>query len=411
MTFPRVRLTPETSWMFDVLMGNELFAAWATVTGVTEDGITVSSEHVHLNTRRHHMTPNRGTYLSLGGQAVRLRVARHTLPRGSRGLRVIYATVGLQGLGTQGAQTATGKALVAGVSKIKDYDEVGGLVEIRAPERSRPLSKWLQRSDDLAERVLDMVSLAEGRLVRWTARHIVRGTAILVSDFDGPQPSGKPRDGAGHFLNLQPFIDAAVRSYTRRLRDKTGIAVALEWFLSNPRYTEEQLLAAMTALEHLVSAYVRNNKTARLLPARTFRPLKARLVRTLDDFASEGTRPRRTNLQRNLARVRNKIGSLNDPPFRDKLADMLTAYGVPLNDIDSSIRDAIDARNIVVHRGMYSGDPDAANRLVRHVAVLRELLKRIFLVLVEYRGSYRTRFGSERYAVFPPPSGSRQSAA
>lgn len=401
LVFSAIKLTKETAWMLDVASGNELFGSWAAVTGTTQDGITVTSEHVHLGSQNQR-TGARGTFVKLAGESVRLQITRQTLPRRTSGLKLIYGTVGMEGFSVQRVESSIGRISLAGPSDVANYDTLVGMIEVLAPARPLGLSRWLVRADSMVDRVLDMVSLAEGRIIRWSVRHVVRGKVILSSEFHGPQRTGRPHDGAGHFLNLQPFLDLAVRRYTPALRDSTGFHVALQWFLSNPRYREQELLAAIVALEHLVATYASRHRTPKIVAQRTFALLKHELHSTFDEFSNAKSRRHNIALQRKLPRIRGKLGTLNEAPFRDKLMRLLNTYRVALVGIEASIPAAIAARNLVVHRGVYSDEPDASERLLEHVMVLRELLKRIFLKLLEYRGSYHTAFPHRGHEVFPP---------
>ena len=60
---------------------------------------------------------------------------------------------------------------------------------------------------------------------------------------------------------------------------------------------------------------------------------------------------------------------------------------------------SIDARNDIIHTGMHDA-PFASFHL--HVAVLRELLKRIFLALLKYTGNYQSYLNGPAWIVFPP---------
>ena len=409
VSFAPVKLTRDTAWMLKVLGGNELFGEWAAVSGTSTDGVTVMSEHVHLGSREERDRAG-GTFVVLSGEAARVQISRQPLPKTTRGLRLVYGTVGMEGFSVQRVKSPVGRVSVIGSSRITDYNKLIGSVEIAASTRSAPLLRWLDRADLVTERVLEMVSLAEGRIVRWSFRHIVYGRKILTSEFVGPQRTGVPFDGAGHFLNLQPFVELAIRRYTPSLRSRTGFSVALQWFLSHPPYTEQQLLAAMTVLEHLAATYVARYGCPKIVGTRTFRALKTDLTRALNEFANDRQRRHRRTLQQKLQRFHGKISGMNDAPLRDKLAAMLISYRVPLTGIEHLVADAIKTRNRVVHSGIYSSEFDGSERLFEHVMILRELLKRIFLTLLNYKGSYETRFPHGGREIFPPlesPTGAR----
>src|SRR4051794_362685 len=73
ISFSAVKLQKDTVWMLDILGGNELFGSWAEVSGTSAEGVTVTSKHVHLGSRNER-SGRRGTFISLGGEATRLRI-------------------------------------------------------------------------------------------------------------------------------------------------------------------------------------------------------------------------------------------------------------------------------------------------------------------------------------------------
>jgi len=79
---------------------------------------------------------------------------------------------------------------------------------------------------------------------------------------------------------------------------------------------------------------------------------------------------------------------------------MLTTYKVPVIGLEKKIKKAIDARNRTVHEGLYRSD--VRGEIYDHVMVLRELLKRIFLTLLQYSGTYQSSLDGMAWKNFPP---------
>ena len=177
---------------------------------------------------------------------------------------------------------------------------------------------------------------------------------IIATDLFGPWATGNPYDPLGEFLDIQPWVDLAVARYTDRLRRQTGLDVAIRWLLFHPGHLEFQLIGAATALEHLVSVYMIRHGGPRILARRTF----AALSRDIDkafEFARNRVRGPRAEVTRQaLRRLQGKVSSLNDPAFRDKLNAMLTFYGVRVDGMQQAIKNAMSARNVVVHTGRYT---------------------------------------------------------
>jgi hypothetical protein len=231
---------------------------------------------------------------------------------------------------------------------------------------------------------------------------IVRGERIIESEFYGSKRTGKAHDGVGHFLHLQPFLELAVSRYSKSLRRRTGMQVGLQWFLFQPSYFEFQLLSGVTALEHLVATFVKQRTSPRIVHPRRFRALYASVAEVLAAARQRIRGPKAAVVHEQLHRLANKFAMANEPSFREKLLAMLRFYGVPIAGLEKPIAAAIQARNVVVHTGVYR-DPTEYRELYVHVVVIRELLKRIFLTLLGYAGQYHSMLNGPEWVEFPPP--------
>jgi hypothetical protein len=224
--------------------------------------------------------------------------------------------------------------------------------------------------------------------------------SILEAQFNGPQRTSAGHDGVGTHLNLQPFLELAISRYTKTLQRRTGIDVSLHWFLFEPSHIEFQLVAAVTALEHLVKMYSARRRSTTILKSTSFGAIKREVDRV---FAAAERKARRSggDLSERISRLRNKFTHINEASFRDRLSAMLRAYRVPIEGMEKEIGRAVQARNVAVHTGIYHTG-DKFRELYVHVAVLRELLKRIFFELLRYSGQYHSMLNGAQWMNYPP---------
>ena len=217
---------------------------------------------------------------------------------------------------------------------------------------------------------------------------------------------GAAQDGVFHFLNLQPVLDLALTKYTDELCQQTGLSVALEWFVHHPHYSELQLVSSMTALEHLVAVFTQHHPPPLIVPKEYFDRLLVQMKVPWQNEMNDAGDDKM--LAAALTRGREKLNNLNEGSFRDKLQAMLQHYAVPLSGLKwPMINKAVQARNLVVHRGLYRSTPTSSQsdspHILRHVTVLRELIKRIFLSLLEFEGQYFSLLNGPNWIHFPPP--------
>ncbi|MEP6673064.1 MAG: hypothetical protein ABJF10_28140 [Chthoniobacter sp.] len=395
--FEPVELASQTSWLLTMGMIQGKFVPRVSMRGTAPDGIVVESDHIHLlnvNTE----SDAAGTRLSLSASASKLRLLYRRMPETSRGVHAIYFTVGMRAFGSPSTNCPIGRITLAGPTTLDRPDDVQGRVHIEATGEERPFAEWLSACDREVERVLDMISLAEGGFIRWSVRRIETEEGLTVIDCHGAKGAGPAWDGVFHHLNLQPVLDLAVTRYTEELCERSGLNVALEWFVHHPRYSELQLIAAMTALEHLVASFEQRHGVSGIMAPQLFEKLLQEMQARCDEAQQNASDSGRLRIDR----VRQKLAHINEPSFRDKLEAMLATYNVPLAGLElSRISKAVAARNRILHRGLYRSKEGKAD-LQEHVAVLRELLKRIFLTLLDYEGQYFCLLNGPEWNHFPP---------
>jgi hypothetical protein len=96
------------------------------------------------------------------------------------------------------------------------------------------------------------------------------------------------------------------------------------------------------------------------------------------------------------------LSDINRRSFRRNLVDMLDDYGVFIEDVEGDLRRAVDLRNEVVHRGLLPyGEGPEGGEAERSTNVIEELLVRIFLTLLDYRGHYISPLCDLDYRNFP----------
>lgn len=402
LQFARTRLTEETAFLLKVASAKTRFAGWAKIDGVAKDGRRVYSEYVVLDSRTDRLGVSRPS-VSIAGHASRLSIEWLPVPKRNRGLRVSYVTVGMRGFGRQYLRSRVGDVSLVAPAKGDDYDRLAGRFDVIAVGTPRKTDHWIAKCDELAGQILAMVSLAEGRLTLWSIRNVIRSRddRVLAMEFYGPKGTGRPHDGVGHYLHLQPWVDLAPR-YTSALRRRTGIDVALEWFLIHSAYHEFSLIAAMTALEHLVAKFTAaHRRTALAVHPKTFATIR-RSIEPIFTKLSNSLRGSNVGARRKaIESVRSNMRSANRSSFANRLAEMLRAYDVPMGGFEADVRKAIAARNIVIHTGLLHSHENY-RELYGHVVVLRELLKRIFLSLLGYTGQYFSMLNTWEQKPFPP---------
>jgi hypothetical protein len=402
-TVDQIPLSAETSWLLDEVLERGRLASWVMLRATASLG-HIESDHVTIHGRGTASNSD-GTFVTLQASISKLTVHHRDAPDSAAGCVAVYHTVGMRGFGAQEATTAAGVLRLVGVAKNEKHDEIAGFVRIKSHDQDlRPLAEWLAACDDTVEHVLQIVSLAEMHRVLWSIRQTFHGEKIVMTDLYGSRAGTGPYDGMFHSLNLQPVLDLAVNNYTPAIRENTGIELAINLLLLNPGYPHLLVINGMTALEHLNSVFKHHHPAVPPIEKITFKKkIKPALEKAFDETATTLTRPAddkaAADFEARLRRVRDRIGNLNHTTFTDDLFRMLYAYGVPIAGLEERIKAFIKARQDIIHTGEH--DVEFKDFYV-HVAVIRELLKRIILALVSYTGEYESFLNGQETVRFPP---------
>ncbi|MGA8806791.1 MAG: hypothetical protein WB973_02860 [Thermoanaerobaculia bacterium] len=392
----RIPLNKDTFWIVEKVPGHGRLATWARLRAATKEGLTVESDHVTMTGRNDRTGPKMSTVM-IHGQLSMLAVHHRTPPTTAASCLLVYHTIGMQGFGVQHATTSLGNIRMAGPAEIQDYDHLAGRIQITAHDHeTSTIDEWTNEADERIAQILLIISLAEGKLVEWSIRQSATSDGKLFrTDFYGAKHTGTPRDGVGHFLNLQPILDLAIARYTEDLRRTTGIELAIRLLLAQPVHAELQLITAMTALEHLTSIY---NKQAPIPPP-VAQDAFATVIRPALEAAFDTAIAKTPHDAEGAIIVRNKIAGINNTVLKQRLDTMLRDYNVPIAGLEKHIDRAVRARNDIVHQGTTKA---AFPEFYLYVAVLREVLKRIILTLLEYKGQYISFLNGQEFLEFPP---------
>jgi hypothetical protein len=257
--------------------------------------------------------------------------------------------------------------------------------------------------------MLLMISLGAGRFVGWSVRELFIGGIRRGIEFRGRRWSGQPYDPLFHHLNLKAALELATKNYSHELGERTGLGIAIEWYVMSQPYSEARYLATMTALEHIVAKHA--DVLGAMLPLETFQAVRGDLDGVLSaphtraavvaalraDGLTEAELSAAADSR--IAALRSKLGGLNSVPLQDKIIALLSMYGVQHSDVTPTLQQLLAIRNRLVHRGLHRRDVGGV-ALATAVAALRELVVRMILAILNYEGPYQSYLNGPTTAHF-----------
>jgi hypothetical protein len=251
-------------------------------------------------------------------------------------------------------------------------------------------------ADQAVDRILRVLSLAQGRSITWSVREVARGAEGMDILFRGANRTTKPDYPLIPHLHLDPILEAAVR-YAERPEGSTGLDRAIGWMLMNPQFTEGAFVAGMVSLESLLTLHLPDEE-ARILPSGDFRRLTKDLRAVLRNHSGVSADQ--------ADQLSEHLGGLNSTSLGRKLETFFRRTAVSVDDLLPDLPRLVSARNQLVHTGRLKEEPS----LDEFVTVLRELLSRVVLTLLEYKGPYVSYLPAYDVKPFPPPHGESTEA-
>jgi hypothetical protein len=407
LTVKDIPFERDVLWLHELFHKKKRYFEFLQLKGQDVEGNSITSDSVILNSFG-SKEDKQGSWICPAGTCMQflLDSAKPLTYGKDAALLLQYRLLGLKCFDRLSGNTNIGSIQIVGSTKIENYDEATGVLTIKnQPEQNFNLTNWIERCDKSVRSILDILSLANDRYIAWTSRSIFHNKSWVSSLFIGPRRAGKPFQPLFSYLNLQPILNLAIDNYSEELTQETGLDVAIEWFLIKSTYTEVQFLTAMTALEHLIYIYTGREEREKIFQNETFekiiRPqVNAALDRTLDLLSeNEEDAFKHKSYLDMVKAAKNKVTEINRYPFKDNLRKFLKEYKVPLDGIDQNVEPAIDVRHKIVHRGIYiSGE--STQTVNDHLAILRELLIRIFLTLLKYSGEYQSFLNGPEWKKF-----------
>lgn len=410
LDFNPVPLNDDTTWILDAHYQKSPTPARLSLNGTSPEACSIRSDSVYLTGVGQSSTPSRAT-IELKAHASRIRIDLVAgIEDGAAEWALDSYSPGLMCFGRVAINHELGEISAVGITKDEDVGRICGIVRVKKKWSEREnIESWVDDVGKKVDRILDILSLASGRFLRCTSRKTYRNGRLIRIETLVHSPAAKAYRPIFQPLDLRPVLELATNNYTDELIDRTGMDVALEWHLMPQSYDESRLLCQMTALEHMVTIFLKHtSSTGGLLPRCFFRKrVRPAIERTLEQVRKKEVRKKisegnkdNSELEDSMRRLTFKIGNLNERPLRSNIEAMLKNYGVPHSDLFAMIPKVVKARNEIVHRGVARSE-NLKDSLRDCVSAAEELLTRIFLTLLKYDGVYTTYFRAVEDRAFP----------
>ena len=349
--------------------------------GIGADGSEFSSESAYLhgggsNEKGHHIRAV--VYSGTVKQPLEKRVGRP---------RAIYWLRSFESFRNETIETPLGRLAVRGNTPPVAVDQISGLVALEKSSAS-DAETWRDAADAFLRHVQLGLSFAHGGrlqvpIIDYYAEQIRERTFIGGNGF-------RSEFRVQHALNHTPFIKALVNRYFEKGPLPDSLWTALGWMQVDTTIDEVRFLAAMTALEAIIEGELPEGRRTKVSKAE-FNSLRgdieniiaANNALSLDEKAF----------------ISGKLSDLNNRTFREKIEALFEHYKISRRDFDGAVlKDLIRLRNDIVHRGIV---PEAVSDVMPSIILVRELITRILLSEIGFKGRYCCYVGTWNDRDFP----------
>jgi len=404
-TFSKIPFNQSTFWLMHHFQSRGRYIDFLKLDGEDSAGQRISTDYF-IMTGYGSSDNARSSFYTPKGTTKWLQVSPKTSFDRSPSITVRYDIAGIQGFRGQNVMSELGSIRLGAASRVEDYDKLTGYLDIEVVSGLERVPDWIEICDKKIDMILEVLSIAQDRRLDWSIRRVYRGKYLTSILFVGPHNAARPQHPIFSHLHLQPALNLAVKSYTDYLRDELGMGFAIEYFLMRPHFVELQFIAAMTGLEHMLQRFSSRGNKGVIIPKRVFKNV---LLPTMGNaLTAEIRRLNSANAEETIISpealdlLQKKLVGINELTLRDKLFNFLRHHKVPLHRIsEDQIANLVRTRNILAHARKYKKTPQA-ERLDDDLAVLHELMRRIFLTLLDYRGKRNSFLNGEEWVDFPP---------
>jgi len=368
------------------------------INATTGDGISFNTDHLYFTSIGPHADHERGHYYVLKG-ACQKGVFRRKLNEAVDKPCLHFTLKGFESFPWLRYESPMGKIIMGGNINPENADLLTGQLELRSVETPKDINAWQKEAGELLDRICCMMSFAVGKNIQ-----IVVTKLFYADTLEIVVTPKTVRDSAQmppfHPLNRQPIFNCVVRFCVDQPKETAKLRFAIDWLTMDATYTEVRLIQAMTAIENLIAILLKESERSIFKNSKNFVELKRRLETTINQFAAScDEHQSNPNLGKDVS---NKLNELNRRSLKKNMLKLFDQYSVPISDIRNEISHAIEARNKIIHRGRYYEDGKKLPDLWNHVTVIRELLVRLLLSIIQFEGRYESYFGVWHSAHFPP---------
>lgn len=291
-------------------------------------------------------------------------------------------------------ECALGVVSMVGSSSVENPDKVTGYIAIEPKDISINLSECYGEAVKLLEHIHWIMSFACGFKFNVPMIEFHREDKVEITLLPQKQQSISSSYPVISKISRSAIFKTAVTSFFNSPKEIKNIYLAIDWFITNPEYSEGRLIAAMTVLENLLASNLDENDKEIISSTEFEKYRKTLRQQVIKKCVEKWSNDKQEDI---ISKMNEGLLDLNRRSLRQKIDILAKRWSVKIDDIDETkINAAIKARNLITHQGHCSQD-----NLLEHIAVIRELTIRFLFTAIGYQGEYISHLGGFHKRQFP----------
>ncbi len=284
------------------------------------------------------------------------------------------------------AETPMGRIVVRGATRATDLDRISGWIAAEAPADSHSAT-WRQSAGNMLSHLRSVLAFARGAPLAAPVTEFYEGDTVEVTfqDTVGTHASYMPPISR----NLEPIVAAAAKNIALVEDYREAFDIAISWFLVPTSVDEVRFLSGMTAIDGLASRCLEECQIS-ILGKSASRRLAQRVRALVNDQSGIDDSKK--------CAIKQKTPELNRRPFMQQIVALLERWRVSRVSIDDEcLKRLIRLRNEIVHQG----SAPEHEELWPSILVVREILVRLLLSMLQFEGAYQCYIGGRHIRHFP----------
>jgi len=399
--FGTIALTSETKFIMDFWHNTGAKVKCYSLSGKSADEIEFNTDNLYFNSIGHSSSKESGSCMSPKGGCSRAKFRRKLSEPVSMPIIRMHVK-GFRNFRQLKSKCNLGTITMVGKSSIEEPDMITGYIEVFPDNEPSDLSAWRTESDKLLEHVRRVMSFASAAVLQVPIIEYFSDNSLEIHALSQvSQTSASMR--IIHFLNQQPVFDSVVLSFFNPPIKVKNLFFAIEWFSMSSTYNEVRLVNAMTVLENIIASNFLD-KDVMIQPPKVFKKTRKILRKVIKKCVEKWGPEEAEKAEEVLLELNERLADLNRRSIFKKFKILVDRWSIPLNGISiDDFKRAKRARDLIVHQGHYYEEEQGETvDLWQHVTVVREIVVRILLTAIGYKGSYCSYLGGYHEGQFPP---------